>query len=244
MKIRIILVLLALALTACTSAQPVDIQGTAVALAVTEIHLTQSALPTSTPTVIATVETILPTPYPTQPHPPIFTPDATQVERWKEYQAALAKALFSFDPDHSEGYDPEAYKTALCEWDILGQAKQEVYVWADCISADGLALQGNPAVIHLNPDETIQEVIEVKTRADPNTQLAIYDLHLFPINLQEKLCLHYFFGTVPQCVSIVANYLPRSGLSEREGLLISHLKYRQKHVDERPLVVLSATPKP
>jgi hypothetical protein len=78
---------------------------------------------------------------------------------------------------------------------------------------------------------------------DPLTQLAAYDLHLFPIDVQAKLCSYYFFGTVPQCSDIVPRYYDRGGLAPREEVLISHLKYRKGHPDEPPLVALSAIPK-
>jgi hypothetical protein len=242
------IVLLAL-LAACAPAQPnaTDVLNTAIAKARTSIPLTQTALPTATPlpptvTSTATVVVILPTPPPTQPPIPILTPDAIQVERWREYQTELAKALLSFDPEHPEGYDPEAYKDALCEWDILGRSGQEAFVWADCVSADGLALKGNPAAIYLEPYGSIREVSVARAGADPRTQFAVYDLHLFPMYIQEKLCLYYFFGTVPQCGSIIPNYLPGNGLSSRERVLISHLEYRKTHPEEPPLVVLSAMP--
>jgi hypothetical protein len=193
---------------------------------------------TSTPEIVyvTDVPTSLPTPQP----PPIFTPDAIQVERWQEYQTELGKIFFAFDPDHPEGYDPEAYKNAFCEWDILGQSSHELYVWTNCNSANGFAHNGDPAVIYLKPDGSIRAVNAVRAKPDPHTQFAVYDLHLFSMSVQEILCLYYFFGTVPQCSSITSNYVPNIGLSARERVLISHLEYRRKgHTEEPPLVVLS-----
>jgi hypothetical protein len=210
-------------------------------------NATATSAPTFTP-VPPTVTrefvyvTDIPTPLPTPQPPSILTPDAIQVERWKDYQIELAKVLFAFDPDHPEGYDPDAYKDAFCEWDILGQSGQELYLWADCNSANGLVLESNPAVIYIERDGSIRAVNVVRAKPDPRTQFAVYDLHLFPMSVQEILCLYYFFGTVPQCSSITSNYVPNIGLSARERVLISHLEYRRKdHTEEPPLVVLSAT---
>ncbi len=221
-----------IALAGCAPAQlnTANVQNTAIAL-------NQTALPIDTP--IATYVSPTPSPIPTQPPPPIFTPDAIQVERWKEYQTELAKVLFSYDPNHLEGgYDPEAYKDAICEWDILGQSGLEAYIWAECIS--GLALKSNPAVVDLKPDGSIRKVNvpSVEINHDLNQ---FYDLHLFPIEVQEKLCLYYFYGFVPQCHDITSAYIPSFNL-QREEVLLSHLKYRKSHAEEPPLVVLSAIP--
>jgi hypothetical protein len=250
MKTKIILAFLVITLAACTPTQPntMDIQNTAVAIVQTGVALTQTALPTATFSPPTFTPTALPTSLPpatataTQPIFPIhiiLTPDAIQVERWKEYQAELAKVVLSFDPDHPEGYDPETYKDALCEWDILGQSGQEMYVWAECASTDDLRHPKNPAVIYLKPDGSIREVDIARAGMDRRNQLAVYDLHLFPINVQEKLCLYYFQGIVPQCASIIPDYVPHLGQQPREGILTSHREYREGHAEEPPLVVLS-----
>jgi hypothetical protein len=53
---------------------------------------TQTAL---TPTSTAIPFTVIPSPLPTKPIIPVITPDASQVERWQEYQNALAKSVLS-----------------------------------------------------------------------------------------------------------------------------------------------------
>jgi len=216
MKTNIIsFILLTLALTtACTSTPPVDIQGTAAALVVTEVHLTQSALPTSTSTMTATIETILSTPYPTQPPPPIFTPDAIQVERWKEYQTELIKVVLS-------GYDSALYEYALCEWDILGRSPQEVYVWAYCATPGG-GSGSFPTAIYLEADGAIRNV-RVAGYKGP-----FFDLELFPADVQEKCGL----------------YTGDSRFNGRVNEMKNHLHYRREHPEEPPLIVLSATPMP
>lgn len=218
MKTNIILILLlALTLTACTSTHPADIQGTAVSLAVTEIHLTQSALlptSTSTTTPTVTIEYVLPTPYPTQPPPPIFTPDTIQVERWEEYQTELIKVILS-------GYDPALYDSALCEWDILGRSLQEVYVWAYCATL-GEGSGSFPTAIYLEADGAIRNV-RVAGYKGP-----FFDLELFPADVQEKCGL----------------YTGDSRFNGRVNEMKNHLHLRLAHPEIPPLVVLSATPTP
>jgi hypothetical protein len=78
---------------------------------------------TSVPPTLTSAAKVLPimTPSPMTANPTfaiitIITPDAMQVERWKEYQNALASKLIWF-------LHPEE---VLCEWEILGQSNQEV----------------------------------------------------------------------------------------------------------------------
>jgi len=218
MKVRAIFFLVVFGFTACTSPQPVDIQGTAVALAKTGVALTQTVQPTATlpPTVTptATVAYPMPSPYPTQKPLPIFTPDAIQVERWKEYQRELAKIVLS-------GYGSVS-KYALCEWDILGRATQEVYVWAQCSEPRG-GYAERPAMIYLEAYGSIKNVRVAGFKG------AFFDLSFFPTDIQEKIPLYYSPG------------YPYQG---RPEVLRLHLLYREAHPEEPPLIILSATPTP
>ena len=209
------IILLAL-LTACGQATPLATEASTVApFAWTAVALTQTAMPTTTlplstftPTMLPT-STTTPTLIPTMPSPPIITPDAIQVERWKEYQTELAKVLFSYDPAYPQShYGPDEYKDALCEWDILGRSGQKVYLWAICASPDLLKTPRKPVVIHLESDGSIREVKVAEEGTDSRTQLATYDLHLFPIEIQAKLCSYYLMFDVPQCNDIVPDYTP------------------------------------
>jgi hypothetical protein len=197
--------LLALLLAACGNLPAGG--APAVAPAPTETLVPPTAAFTPSPTRrVEPVETITPTleavpipatPLPTEPIPPVPTPDAYQVEHWQEYQTGLAKALYSYDPNdpsHQQGYYSGADKDALCEWNILGRFGQEIYLWAACISADGLWLESHAIVVYLELDGSIREVSVVREEDDHHTQLAVYDLHLFPIEIQEKLCLYYFMA--------------------------------------------------
>lgn len=214
-----ILVLLA----ACAPAQPniPEIQTQAVAMAKTSIALTQTALPTIAPTLTFVYPT--PSPFSTEPPLLLLTPDAIQVERWKEYQRELAKVVISSNPE--SGNDPAIYKDALCEWDILGQSDDEIYVYAVCASFNYHAGMRSPAIIYINPDGSIRKVTV------PGYKGMNYDLDPFPINVQEKLCFYNF----NQCNESIRSHL-------RLDALYAHLEYRKYHPEEPPLVVLSALP--
>ena len=86
--------------------------------------VSSTAVPTSTLIPVA----ITPSPLPTLPTISVLTPDAVQVERWKEYQTELEKLVLAQHSSQKIPFD----ETALCEWDILGRSGQEVYVWAMC----------------------------------------------------------------------------------------------------------------
>ena len=103
----------------------------------------------------------------------MITPDAIQVERWKEYENALAKSLLSFLP-------PEE---VLCEWEILGRSEQEVYVWAVCNGGDSSG--SVPVVIHLASNGDIQSVERIKNWSADIPRL-------FPAEVQEKFERYHF----------------------------------------------------
>src|ERR1700752_32529 len=93
----------------------------------TVVPPTETSIPTViSPTPISTATfipvTIGPTITPTRPGETLITPEALQVERWKEYQTALAKNVLAHLP-------PEE---VLCEWEILSRSGNDVYVWAVC----------------------------------------------------------------------------------------------------------------
>ncbi len=171
--------------------------------------LTETSVPTVVSPTLLPTSTFIPvtttsSPIPTQPTIPIMTPDPIQVKHWKEYQSALAKS-FSFSQS----------ELTLCEWDILGQTNQEVYVWAVCESLGGSSVSA-PAVIHLGTDGSILNV--------ENPRHWDYDIpRMFPTDIQEKFD-YYHFG--------------------RGSELSAHIAWRRTHPEEPPLIVLSATPTP
>jgi len=226
MKKIIFIVFLAAVLAACAPAQLTteDIQNTAIAMVQTAVVLTQAALPTATfpPSTFTPTATIVyptPSPLPTQPPPPIFTPDAIQVERWREYQMELAKALLSgYSP--ALGYDPDLYKSALCEWDILGRSGQEVYVWAFCAALGGEENGSFPTVIYLEADGSIRNMSVAGYKGSS------FNLELFPADVREKCGL----------------YTGDSLFNGRIKEMINHIDYRKTHPEEPPMSVLSTIP--
>jgi hypothetical protein len=188
-----------------------------------EAHISQTAALQPTITLPSTVyPTASPWPVATgSPVPTLavfMTPDSAEVKRWKEYEDALAKAIFP-PATISKHANPGKF---LCEWEFLGQTDQKVYVWAVCMSI--LSNNGDPvynldalAIIHINIDGTIQSV-EIP-RAGSYSQ----DIHkLFPLDVQKM----YFDKLIDF------------------RRLSDHLRMRIKHPEEPPLVVLDATQVP
>lgn len=205
MKIQIPIILLAIHLAACKPSQaiPVDAQNTAMVAVQTYIALTQTAQPTGTPTFV----TVTPSPIPTLPPPPLITPDAVQVERWKEYQSALA-----------EKFIPVSFpiELVLCEWDILGQTEQELYVWAVCVAPGYEAMR--PAVIYLGGDGSIQKVEAPIYGSKWDSDIRM----MFPEDVREKIYSEDFF--------------------QRSMELKKHIEWRQTHLGEPPLIIVSVSP--
>ena len=95
-----------------------------------------------------------------------------RTERWVEYERALAG---KFLPG-TEG---------MCEWEILGEQGDKIYVWAVCqvkFSLNGAATSA-PAVIYLKEDG---EIKDVKMPRD-GTQYASDIRDLFPSELHGKV---------------------------------------------------------
>ncbi|MFZ5908648.1 MAG: hypothetical protein ACOYYU_01375 [Chloroflexota bacterium] len=206
MKNRIIFTFLLITLAACTPvvepaetpAQPT--LSTMLVAVTTADALTQAArFPSPPPTDVI----VTPSPLPTQPVYPVITPDAAQVARWREYEDALAKSLFS-------SQTPESY---FCEWDILGQSDQEIYMWVICDIPGGGRGASAPAIIFLNSDESIGTVKILGKSSDYSA-----DILMLPTDVQQKLDSYRF----------------------REKILWEHLEWRQTHPEEPPLIVLSA----
>ena len=151
------------------------------------------ALPTETPiptvvsptfiptsTILPPPDIVLPTITPTRPGETLITPDAIQVERWMEYQTALAKNVHAHLP-------PEE---VLCEWEILGRSGNDVYVWAVCKGGDSSG--SVPVVIHLEANGAIQSAERAKnwSRDIPR---------LFPPDVIEKFA-HYQGGRAGELI--------------------------------------------
>jgi len=99
------------------------------------------------------------------------------VPRWIEYETALANAILT--PDTK----------CLCEWEIWGQDKEKVYVWALCEteqfgSTDQSAAGSVPAVIYLSNDGRIEKIVLPKDGTD-------YE-ELFPLDIQKRIFANEF----------------------------------------------------
>jgi len=185
----------------------------------TETPIPTVVSPTPVPTSTLIPVTVTPSPLPTQPIIPLITPDAIQVERWREYEDALARTILSFLPREE----------VICEWEILGRSDQEVYVWALCTSIISLGtspISGTetfssssiPAVIHLREDGSVQSV-EIR---GAGSFYAPDISRMFPLDVQEE----------------IERY--RRGAGE----IFEHIAWRRTHPEEPPLIVLLANPVP
>ncbi len=79
----------------------------------------------------------------------------------------------------------------LCEWEILGESKEEVYVWAMCqvvFSSDGAATSA-PAVVYLDTEGNIKKVRIPRS----GTKHAPDIRKLFPSELHESILSHSQF---------------------------------------------------
>lgn len=227
---------------ACAPAQPniPEIQTKAVAMVQTSIALTQTALPTATPppiTPTATAMFILFTPTPVPPSFIPMTPDSYQVEHWKEYQAELAKVVISSHPE-SGNFDPAMYKDALCEWDILGQSDQEIYVYAVCGSFNYHAGMRSLAIIYIEPDGSVRKVKVPEIKANS----LMHDYDLFPVDVQNKICYYFSPSDLPPSDDRPPCPYRPTDRRPRLDAMYAHLEYRKYHPEEPPLIILSATP--
>jgi hypothetical protein len=107
-------------------------------------------------------------------------------------------------------------ETVLWEWEILGRGELELYVWVVCVASGYEAT--HPAVIHLKADGSIQNVevplVGSASEADLN--------RMFPADVREK----------------IVSYDPAGRLQE----MFNHIKWRQAHPEEPPLIVRSTMP--
>lgn len=120
-----------------------------------------------------------PTPMPTQTQIPTGGPPP----RWRQYEEALANAILEIAyPPNDEG---------LCEWDLLGQQEQEIYLWAVCqvASTDRGTAGSVPVVVLLAPDGSIEKVILPRAGVDYPEDIKA----LFPADVQERIFNRTYF---------------------------------------------------
>lgn len=124
--------------------------------------------------------------------------------RWMEYEDALVKTIL--------------WEEGSCEWEILGQAAQEVYVWAVCRTLSGGGSSG-PAVIYLAPDGKIEKVVIPGDGANYGVDIQA----LFPPDVQK---------------------LVNAPDQEFIDTAWDHLIERQQDASIPPLIVLEGVPLP
>jgi hypothetical protein len=220
MKTRIIL--FTLLMTCLASCAPAAINPTT-------IVPTAIQPPRRTGTPVPSTPTPLPVPEATPilivteiPPPFLLTPDAIQVERWKEYQSALIKVVM-VETIAAGNFSIDFYDFATCEWDILERANQKVYVWAYCQLGGQSA--SKPVVITLNANGSIQKM-EAPQRAGEefwNAQVR----KMFPADVREKFSPYRFYSAFDGRIRDMKNHLESRFAS-----------------GEPPLVVLSVSPAP
>jgi hypothetical protein len=135
-------------------------------------------------------------------------PITTGTPQWTEYDLALAQKFL-----------PEGTKR-VCEWEILGQAAQDVFVWAVCQGnspSSGPTGVSAPAVIHLAVDGQIESITAPRDGTLYSQDVAA----LFPAELHERI---FNYTLSPEM--------------ER------HLQTRIDHPETPPLIVLTGTPVP
>jgi len=131
---------------------------------------TPSPTQTSTPIPIAAA-TLTPTPIPTQL--------AGILKHWREYEIALAQSMIPSSPTDE----------VICEWEVLGESVNELYVWAACTTTvpipqtdDSYPRIHTVAVIHLGEEG---EVLNIK-RPSGGMNYANDIREMFPVDAQEK----------------------------------------------------------
>ena len=184
-------------------------------LSPSETPVSKTVSPTPGPTSTPILVTVTPSPLPTKPTIPVIAPNANQIEHWMAYEDALAKAFFksSLQP-----------KEVVCEWEILGQTEQEVYVDAHCagIYSANPYRATIPAVIYLGMDGEVINAEIPGSRSSYNADIRA----MFPSNVQEKIFIQPvdYYGSDAYWRAI-----------ERAD----RLRWRRGHPDEPPWIVIS-----
>lgn len=127
-------------------------------------------------------------------------------EKWKQYEASILSACYSAVSLPSD---------KLCEWDIITQRGNTIYVWAFCADVNGQGSSG-PVVINVSPTGGVEKAICPLVFDD-------YKM-LLPGDLYEE----------------VNNYRNRFDLNRAW----SHLELRFQNPTLPPLIVVDGTPLP
>lgn len=107
------------------------------------------------------------------------TPTSTDSPRWMIYEKALSRAIVQKED-------------GLCEWEILGQSNDEVYVWAYCKVREPIGTAASiPIVIQLGKNGEIEKV----TIPRDGNNYPIDIRALFPEDVQQKIFPHSVFDS-------------------------------------------------
>jgi hypothetical protein len=102
----------------------------------------------------------------------------------------------------------------ICEWELLGRTGNEIYVWAICAEARGVGSVEGLAVIYIDEAGSVYNAVTEGIGLPSHVQ------RMFPLDVQKR----YFGGLI------------------HFQELVDHLRWRQRHQEEPPLIVLSVTP--
>ncbi|MGB2964350.1 MAG: hypothetical protein WBB69_10235 [Anaerolineales bacterium] len=149
--------------------------------------------------------------FPSATPSPIPTQLPSIPERWREYEIALAQSMI---PSTST-------EEVICEWEVLGESENELYVWAVCTTTfpypqtdDIFPGVQNAAVIHLGEDG---EALNVNTARD-GTHFEVDVIVMLPASASKK---------------VLSNTIDYKRLED-------HLLFRKDNPFEPPLYALDA----
>ena len=142
------------------------------------------ATPETTPSPPQTY-TPIPSAIPTHTPTPIPTQLAGILKHWREYEIALGQSMLPTSPTDE----------VICEWEVLGESDNELYVWAFCTTTAPYAQTedvypsiSTPAVIQLDEKDEVLSVI----RPGGGTHYAPDIREMFPIKVQEIIFSYSF----------------------------------------------------
>ncbi len=127
-------------------------------------------------------------------------------KHWKEYERAMLSACYSGVSLPSE---------KLCEWEVITQRGNTIYVWAFCADVEGRGRSG-PLAIYIKSSGEVERAVCTRVFDDYKT--------LFPGELFDE----------------VRNYRNRFDLNRAW----SHLELRFQNPTLPPLIVVDGTPLP
>lgn len=136
----------------------------------------------------------------------VDTPNVNWGKNWREYETAILSACYS---------DVSLPSEKLCEWEIITERDNTIYVWAFCADINGQGSSG-PLVVYIRPSGKVEKAICPLVFDDYKA--------LFPGELYEE----------------VNNYRDRFDLD----IAWHHLEMRFQDRTIPPLIAIEGTPLP